>query len=238
MRNCLLILLCLTGLLASAQNPNTLGRKAYLSGTAEDWATAIEAAHAIPDPATSLITIARFHQGAAYAAMAFKQDEAFDEHLDGMEASIDALWEITETSAAGHGLYSALLGLKIARKPMLGMIHGSRASSYAKEALELDATDPIALYNAAGNLFYTPEQWGGDKAKAIKLLNAALANTSEEGKLDYNYLAVMAMLGEAYMQTGDYPAARLVFEKALSEAPDYSYVEQILLPRLAEKEGR
>ena len=232
MHRFLLPLLLFASCWLTAQSHEQLALTAYLSGQEADWQTALTATETITDPKTRLLTRAAYHQEALGVAMGREEPELADRHLDALEEAIDAYWKLDEDSAEAHARYSALLGFKIARKPMLGMIYGSRASKYARRAVELDPDHPAALMAITYNLYYTPEQWGGNKAAALTHIEKAAKNLPADWRTDYQSLSVLALYGQVLAGNGQTDAARAVYQKALAAQPDFRYVKRYLLPEL------
>ncbi|CAH1001874.1 hypothetical protein LEM8419_02782 [Neolewinella maritima] len=227
------LLLCPAGPYSlHAQSHESLALAAYLRSDLSQWDEALAASASIPDPETRLLTQAEYQLGKAYAAMAGEDESARDAAMEAMDDMLDQIWELTETNATAHGLYAALLGLKIARTPMTGMIHGSRASRYVSKGVALGPDNPAALYHAAGNLYYTPEQWGGDPEQALRYLQRAISLYGPDRNQNYRYLAALALLGQVQAKLDQTDAARATYRMALEAQPEFHYVSKLLLPRL------
>ncbi len=230
----LLFFLTLTGMLG-AQTHHETALRAYLSNDPAVWAEAVAATKTIADPAERMLTEADYQLAKAYAHMATKDNDAIAAVVDRVDELLDEYWDLNDKNAAAHGLYSALLGLKIAQAPMKGMLYGSRATKYAAKGVELDPNDPAALYNAAGNLFYTPEQWGGDPEKAVTYLKKAVQQYGSDAAQDWHYLSTLALLGQAQAKVGKTDEARATYQRALAAQPTFGYVKYMLLPELDKK---
>ena len=215
-----------------AQTYETLALEAYLHNDLERWEKALAATRSITDEEKRLLTRAEYQLGRAYAAMATQDEDVRDEAMDGVDDALDALWEVNDKNGTAHGIYSGLLGLKIARTPITGMIHGSRAAKYASKAVKLAPHDPAALYHAAANLYYTPEQWGGDSEQALAYLLQALELYGEGRETNWRYLNTLALLGQVQARLGQTDHARATYRTALEAQPDFGYVSNVLLPKL------
>ena len=72
-------------------------------------------------------------------------------------------------------LKAFILSMKISLDPMkYGMKLGAQANNLLNDALIANSKNPRAHLLKAENLFYTPEQFGGDKVKACESANTAL----------------------------------------------------------------
>ena len=215
------------------QEAESLALHAYLTADLEGWQRAIEAATQLADERQRLLTVTEYQFGLATASMAGEErDATLVDALDAMDDTIDDYWELDKENARMHGLYSALLGFRIARKPIMGMAYGSKAGKYAERAVTLGPDDPVALYHAAGNLFYTPEQWGGNPQLALEYLDKASRLFGTDRDTDWRYLATLALRGQVEAQLGHTDRARATYAEALAAQPDFAYVSKVLLPSL------
>ena len=80
-----------------------------------------------------------------------------------------------------------------------------------------------------------PENLGGSKEigirhylKALELMEMNKVYTDK----NWNYLNLLAAIGRAYEETGDYEKAAYYYRKALEAEPDFSWVKNELLPNL------
>jgi hypothetical protein len=64
------------------------------------------------------------------------------------------------------------------------MTYGQEAGNFLKQAKDLNAKNPRAVYLEAASVFGTPEQFGGGKAKAKPVLENALALYNAEQPKD------------------------------------------------------
>ena len=221
-----------SGACVLGQEYESLALHAYLQNDLSKWEAALDATSYISDPEQRLLTRAEFQLGRAYAAMAASDEEAVDRALDDIDEAMEELWEINDKNAVAHGVYSGYLGLKIARKPISGMIYGSRATKYAAKAARLGPKSGPALYHAASNLFYTPEQWGGDAEQALKYLERAVAAYGPHRNQNWRYLNTLALLGQVQARLGQVEQARATYSLALKAQPGFDYVSKVLLPQL------
>ena len=105
----------------NAHDGERLALRAYLTADPALWQQAITKAKAVPDDRLRLLTLAEYQYGLASVTMGRDgQEKTFDDALDALDDAIDEYWELDDENATVHGLYSALLGFKIARKPMMG----------------------------------------------------------------------------------------------------------------------
>ncbi|MFK8163630.1 MAG: hypothetical protein AB8H12_14380 [Lewinella sp.] len=231
----LLLFVCTCGRAQCEQQSvlQTEARTAYLKNDLAAWDKVLSAARATPDNPENQLQTARLALGALGAAMANESDDHLKTYLDIMEEALDEFWKSDKKNAAANGLYSAYLGMVIARSPMKGMLYGSKSSKYAAKGVSYDPKSQEAQYCLGSNLFYTPTTWGGDPDEAVEhLKNAAAAVPTDQAACDWFHLQTLALLGQAQAKTGDTQAARLTYLQALKLEPEFGYVKQVLLPAL------
>lgn len=74
-----------------------------------------------------------------------------------------------------HCLLSMAATLRLMANPMKNfMTYGQKANDHIAKAIQLDAGNPRPYMLEGQQKFYTPEQFGGDKAKAMELFNKSL----------------------------------------------------------------
>ena len=92
-----------------------------------------------------------------------------DDGIEHIYASLDK----NEKFADAHGLLSSLLGQKISTDPALGMTLGMESMTAISEALENGKDNPRVAIFAAISAYYTPEQFGGSRTKAMTEMTRA-----------------------------------------------------------------
>jgi tetratricopeptide (TPR) repeat protein len=144
------------------------------------------------------------------------------------EALLDAQPEHAEAKALLAGIY----GMRIALKPIKGMVLGPRSSRLLDQALELNPNCALAYYHRGTSAYNTPEQWGGSKEAALAAFQRA-QQLYEKGNTQQNweYLNALAWLGISYHALGQYQEAQEIYQQALETAPDFGWVKFVLLPQ-------
>jgi tetratricopeptide (TPR) repeat protein len=86
--------------------------------------------------------------------------------------------------------------------------------------------------------FYMPPVFGGSKTEAVAhFKKAEILMESNKAQLvnDWNYLSLLALIGQSYFAMEDYKNAKIYYEKALNVEPNFLYVKNELLPELIKK---
>lgn len=109
----------------------------------------------------------------------------------------------------------------------------AKVNSLIESALEEDEDNPRALLAKGMMAVNTPQQYGGSPEQAVKILNRAAGNFSNqdvERFIDWGEPEILAWTGIAYQKLGDNEQAKKVFEGALEKYPQFGWVKYKLLP--------
>jgi tetratricopeptide (TPR) repeat protein len=161
--------------------------------------------------------------------------------LEEADLQLQEALKAQETFAEGYGLRAGVLGLKIAKSPMKGMVLGPRASALIDRALALEPDNPRLVLQQGVSKFNTPAMFGGSTKEAETLLRRSLALFEREradrpwpnwGRFDAH-----AWLGQALVKRGDLVGARAQYDRAAAIAPQSGWLRFVLVPQL-EKAGK
>lgn len=212
---------------------STLALEAFLENDAAKWDDVIAKTKAQPTSVANDISLAKLYLGATGAAFSREDDAAVKKYTNGMEDPLDRVLAEDKDHPAANGLYSAYLGMLIARSPMKGMLYGSKSSRLAKKGAEEGPNSPEAQYCLGSNLHYTPTTWGGDPEQAVVTLKKAVSAFPATTKgCDWFQLQAYALLGQAQAKNGDKEGARQTYLKALQLQPNFQWISKGLLPAL------
>lgn len=103
-----------------------------------------------------------------------KDPTALDAAIDKGESLIAKAESLDKENSETDVLKSMLATSRIMVEPMTrGQKFGPLSGTYLQKAIQLDSTNPRPVLISGMNKYYTPEQWGGDKKKAIELFKKA-----------------------------------------------------------------
>lgn len=188
--------------------------------------------------------LAHYYVGLArYRAANLVQDDE-DQTLRYVNDAINHLQKATELKpdlADARALLSGLYGLKIGLKPFKAMSLGPKSNRAMERAKELAPNNPrVVLIDGTGD-YFKPGMFGGDKERALEKFERA-AQLAEQEQVDdpllpsWGHAEACAWIGYAHMEAGRTKEARQAFEHALEINPDYGWVKEVLLPKLAAAE--
>ncbi|MCQ2342597.1 MAG: hypothetical protein MJZ75_03775 [Paludibacteraceae bacterium] len=153
----------------------------------------------------------------------------YERHLSDMQPVLSKADYLSYSSAA-HA-YEYLLD-----KGKL-LSDGAASFKLAKQAVNADNNNPIAL-TLRGNIdFYAPRFFGGDKQRAletfIKAERIMLADTAF--RYLWNLPAIQLCIAQGYEKTGELEKALVQAQKVLKRHPHFAYLRDVYLPELKQK---
>ncbi|WP_294331165.1 hypothetical protein [uncultured Chryseobacterium sp.] len=124
-------------------------------------------------------------QPSYYTALAYIQkgrsqmqngnNQALEEMADQAQKFVDAAEAMEKNNSEIHLLQKMIYSLKMMVNPMERFrTFGGKAEEELKKAEQLDPSNPRVTLIKAEDTYYTPEQFGGSKAKGMELFKAAL----------------------------------------------------------------
>jgi tetratricopeptide (TPR) repeat protein len=139
-----------------------------------------------------------------------------------------------------HAYHSAFYGFRIGLNKIMAPVHGPKSVTYAKRAIELDADNPMGYIQYGNSQFYMPAVFGGSKKTAIEYYQKAqgiMEKNPSEIKYDWNYLNLMALIGQAFRDIGHISEAKKYYEKILDIEPAFLWVKNELYPEILKQTG-
>lgn len=217
--------------------PQDLKRASYLAYLDQDknsWKSNVALATKAyqSQPSTeSKFQLALTEYGLLNLTMKDQDEKLFDAYVDGLEERLEELSKDKTHGAEAKALLSSVYGFKIAYSPWKGMLLGSKSSDLLEAALKSDPNSPIVQKMYAGNQYFTPEMWGGDKDKALAaFLKSNQLFEQRNDTQNWMYLDNLAWTGLIYKEKGMKAEAKKVWEKALALEPNFEWIGKGLLP--------
>jgi tetratricopeptide (TPR) repeat protein len=216
------------------QDLKRLSYLAYLDQDKNSWKSNVALATKAyqSQPSTeSKFQLALTEYGLLNLTMKDQDEKLFDAYVDGLEERLEELSKDKTHGAEAKALLSSVYGFKIAYSPWKGMLLGSKSSDLLEAALKSDPNSPIVQKMYAGNQYFTPEMWGGDKDKALAaFLKSNQLFEQRNDTQNWMYLDNLAWTGLIYKEKGMKAEAKKVWEKALALEPNFEWIGKGLLP--------
>jgi tetratricopeptide (TPR) repeat protein len=213
--------------------------EAYISNNMQKWKTIIdEMENSKNKDKEFLMELVNFQYGyIGYCIGAEKMNEA-EKYLDLAKDNLEKLEksgiEDSEISAYKSAFYGYEIGINKLKAPFVG----PKSIKYSKLAIEQNPQNPMGYIQYGNSQFYMPPVFGGSKTEAVAhFKKAELLMESNKAQLvnDWNYLSLLALIGQSYFAMEDYKNAKIYYEKALNVEPNFLYVKNELLPELIKK---
>lgn len=176
-----------------------------------------------------------YEYGYVAAAIDEKQPDA-KQHIDAFLAHIEAMEGVLPPSTlltyrSSHAAYRAKA------YPFEFASMGVKAMNMAKEAVQKDSLDVLAL-NLLGCVdFYAPALFGGSKERALQSFRTARRVYEERGDTvcNWNYTASLMQMAMCLDKTGHTDEAVALCRKMLAVDPDFRFIRDEYLPSLLKK---
>lgn len=164
-----------------------------------------------------------------------KQTEKGVALLRKAEKTVDKMLALDEKWAFANCLKGAMLGLETEFYPAKVVYLGPRALAYYDDGRELASNQPDAYVELANLAYHAPAVFGGDKEEAVTYFKKAINLYDQKPALKQNnwqYLHSLAWLARSHMALGDKSAARETIDKLRRYAPNFHFLNSVLVPEL------
>lgn len=231
----LLILIHLSCLLALAQEKEAIYRS-YIYNDMATWKKTIDAMHAEPNKNNEReLELLNYEYGYIGWSIGSKKNGEARIYLERGLERLKRLRKNNYRVAVLDAYESAFLGFQIGLANLKAPRLGPRSLDFAKKSVEQDENNALG-YIQLGNIdFFMPPIFGGSKDRAIENYLRAEQLMEADGKGDWNYLALLVQLAEAFEVTGKIDKAGAFYVKALSSEPNFSWVKDELYPAFTKK---
>lgn len=146
-------------------------------------------------------------------------------HIEALSSHLPPAVDCAHRSAA-HA-YAYMLGDGGLKDALLSI-------RYARQAMQNDSLNPLALHLRASVYFYAPHIAGGSKRKALNYYQQAEQRAATDSVVQGQWLYPAAQLGVAqcYHALKDDTNAVLQCRRIQQQHPTFRYVNEVFLPRL------
>ena len=225
-------------LISVGQNSETI-YKAYIKGDMEKWKYSIDSLENIRNKTNNeKLELINYQYG--YIAWCINQQKIneAERYIAKAEELIDFLEKQPHFLSTVYAYKAAFVGFEIGISPYKAPFIGAHSLTYAKKSAALDSTNPLAYIQLGNIAYYTPKIIGGSKSEAIQHYKMALQlmekNYSSINQ-NWNYLNLIAILIQTYIDTGQYKTAKKYCIKALSIEPEFDWIKNELYPEVLKR---
>lgn len=207
---------------------------AYAENNMDKWKAVIDSLEGIDEKSNALrLELINYQYGYIGWCIGTKNKVSAKHYYDLAQNNLDILENQQFNLAEIYAYKSAFVGFEIGLSPYKAPFIGLQSIEFANKAIASDS-DQYLGYVQLGNIeFYMPAIFGGSKKKAIDYYQKALKKMEINPTLlteNWNYLSLLAILINAYIEIENYSKARAYCIKALQIEPDFDWVKNELYP--------
>lgn len=209
---------------------------AYIRGDMGKWKYSIDSLENIRNKTNEeKLELINYQYG--YIAWCIDQQKIneAEKYIEKSEELIKLLEKQTYTLSILYAYKAAFVGFKIGISPYKAPFIGKQSLTYAKKSVALDSANPFAYIQLGNIAYYTPELFGGSKSEAMQHYKIALQlmeRNSYSVNQNWNYLNLLAIIIQAYIDTGQYTKAKEYCIKALTIESEFDWVKNKLYPEI------
>lgn len=151
-----------------------------------------------------------------------------DDGIEHFYASLNLKGEFAES----HALLALLLGQKARMDSSETATLGLEAQAAISEARELDEKNPRVALISGILYFYTPEQFGGSRTRAMEEIKRSVLlfktkKSDDERFPDWGHSDALTWQGRLYMEAKEFELAKQSLEEALKVNPRNRFAQRV-----------
>jgi hypothetical protein len=212
---------------------------AYVNNRMELWKNVIDRMNAIPDKSNEFtLELVNYQYGYIGYCLGYDKKNEAKHYLELAQKNIDYLEKQKFRLSTVNAYNAAFCGFRIGINPLSVAYNGFRSVEYAKKAMELGNDDYLGYVQFGNIQFYMPKSLGGSKKEGIEYYIKArqiLEKDPAGSRENWNYLAVLIVIGQSYYYLNDYASSKDIYEHILKLEPGFTYVRDELYPQLLKK---
>jgi tetratricopeptide (TPR) repeat protein len=159
-----------------------------------------------------------------------------DDLLESAQEALEANVEADPGDIESRALLAGILGERIGRAPIRGLVLGRRADAHLRLAVEAAPDNPRVVLQQGVAALFEPSMFGGSVEEAERRLRRAAAlfarQPEEASWPNWGRIDALGWLGQALVRQGRRAEARAVYEQALALEPEAVFIRRHLLPQL------
>ncbi|WP_321346312.1 hypothetical protein [uncultured Draconibacterium sp.] len=213
--------------------------QAYIGNHMDNWKAIIDSLEQNKTASTNYLSeLVNYQYGYIGYCLGADKDKEARNYLELAEQNLEILENTNFNPALINAYKAAFWGFKIGLSPIKAPIYGRRSIKHADLSLEQNNELPFAHVQYGNAYFYMPAVFGGSKEVAIEHFLLAIEQmeaSPEEIKSDWNYLSLLSLTGQSYVELNEYGKAQVIYEKALEFEPNFKWIKDELYPDLKTK---
>jgi tetratricopeptide (TPR) repeat protein len=137
-----------------------------------------------------------------------------------------------------NGYKAAFYGYRIGLNSFKAPFYGPKSSKCADNAIAINKNNPFGYVQYGNIQYYMPSAFGGSKQEAIDYYTKAeklMEQDKDKIAGDWNYLNLLTIIANAYIDIKQPEKAKIYFEKILKTEPNFEWVKDNLYPELLKR---
>jgi tetratricopeptide (TPR) repeat protein len=212
---------------------------AYVTNKMDLWKNVIDRMNDIPDKSNEFILeLVNYQYGYIGYCLGYDKKTEAKKYLELAQKNIDLLGKHNYRLSMLYAYNAAFCGFRIGINILSVPHNGFRSIEYAKKAVALDSENYLGYVQYGNIQFYMPKTFGGSKQEGLGYYLRAkeiLEKNKNDLTDDWNYLAVLLVIGQSYTYLNDFISAKAVYDNILRLEPNFTYVRDELYPELMKK---
>ena len=212
---------------------------AYISNDLQSWKKVIDRLQKQDEKSNeTLLALVNYQYGYIGWCIGKKNGKEAETYISIARKNLAVLEEnncsMSMVNAYKSALYGYEIGLSMVRAPFIG----PKSMRYAEQALKLDPANPFAHMQMGYIQYFMPSIFGGSVNEAIRyFLKAKSGMERDKNALshDWNYLHLLTLIAQAYVDSGDMVLARSYYETILKIEPRFLWIKDELYPQLSKQ---
>ncbi len=214
--------------------------KAYINDDMELWKQVIDAMEKDSKKTNeTYLELLNYQYGYISWCIKKDKDSMAEKYMEKGEKIIAILENQNYHLSELYSYKSAFIGFEIGISPYKAPFISSESLDHANKAVKLNPNkDDYNPYLQLGNIyFYMPKMFGGSKKRALTYYLGALDIMERKHQTvgNWNYLNLLAVISNAYIELENYEKAKEYCRKALDIEPNFKWVKNKIYPKVLEK---
>ncbi len=230
----IILILAFSGLFQLKASDSEDILRAYQQGDMSQWKAVIDRMekNKTSRPETKL-ELLNYYYGYIGYTLGEKRNKEARALINSAYIQLEALEKINYKPAVLKAYRAAFYGYEIALNKLKAPYLGPKSITAAKEALELDKNNPLALTQYGNIQSYMPVVMGGSKKEGLEYYQKALNSYEQEperAKTDWNYQNLLITIIMAHLRLEQEAEARTFYRKLIEIAPEMHWAIEALNP--------
>jgi len=215
--------------------------KAYINDNMKAWKEIIAQMQQQQTPnREQLAELVNYQYGYIGYCLGVDKKKEAKHYLSLAEENLEELEAMNYSASSIHAYKAAFYGYKIGLAVYKAPLLGPKSVNHAELAIAADSLNPMGYIQYGNALFYMPAVLGGSKSEAIENFKKAKTLMERNPKKinnDWNYLSLLAIIGQSYEELGEFEQAKAFYQLALKKEPGFNWVKNELLPQIEKQEN-